>query len=74
VGGKGYSYDRRQGVKYAYERLAGCTGKARWLSFGLADRQAKKMRRRGKGRFTAYYCPSCKGFHVGSSTKWETIE
>ena len=45
--------------------LASCGTKTRWASYALAERQAKKMRRKGKGRLAPYHCTLCKGFHVG---------
>lgn len=45
-----------------------CSGKERFLTFGLADRVAKLSNNRHAGfRLRAYRCGDCNAWHVGSS-------
>lgn len=47
-------------------RLMSCEGKKRFQSFGRAERVAGDQARRYGGKFSAYSCRDCAGFHVGS--------
>jgi hypothetical protein len=44
-----------------------CDGKERFGSFELARRVAHRMAQRKKDRISAYHCPHCGEFHVGSA-------
>jgi len=43
----------------------GCVGKQRFDSFSRANEIARKTASRRPGKFSAYHCPHCAGFHYG---------
>jgi hypothetical protein len=47
-------------------RVAGCEGKIRFNTFSRAKATAKKSAQRHEGKYTAYPCRLCGGFHIGS--------
>src|SRR5438309_9438664 len=47
-------------------RAAGCEGKTRFSTFSLAARLAHRQAQRKNGKFRAYPCQFCGGFHVGT--------
>lgn len=47
-------------------RISSCEGKERFISFGRAARTAHRQAQHRKGKFTAYPCHFCSGFHVGT--------
>jgi len=53
-------------MRVIQRRRAGCTGKERFVSFGKASRAAHRFAQVRKAKFTAYLCPDCHGFHVGT--------
>jgi hypothetical protein len=46
--------------------LSGCDGKERFMTFGRAARTAHRQAQNKKGKFSAYHCQYCGGFHVGT--------
>lgn len=47
-------------------QLSGCEGKERFITFGRAARTAHRQAQNKKGKFSAYHCQYCGGFHVGT--------
>ena len=47
-------------------RLSGCDGKHRFTSFNRARRIAHRQAQNTGGKYEAYACPDCGGFHVGT--------
>lgn len=48
-------------------RISGCEGKERFDTFSLAEQTAHRQAQRRKGKFVAYVCNFCAGFHVGTT-------
>jgi hypothetical protein len=49
------------------KRLSSCDGKQRFDSFALAERIAHQQARHREGKFVAYPCNFCAGFHIGTT-------
>jgi len=48
-------------------RVASCEGKTRFSTFTLAARTAHRQAQKREGKFLAYACHLCGGFHVGTT-------
>jgi hypothetical protein len=48
------------------KRISGCEGKARFETFSMAEQTAHRQAQHKEGRFVAYACSFCGGFHVGT--------
>lgn len=47
-------------------RLSSCAGKERFESYDLAATVARRQADRHHGRYSAYKCTFCGGFHTGT--------
>ena len=50
----------------SFDAGAVCSGKRRFVTFTLAGREAKRMRRAHCSLSTPYHCGHCGGYHVGT--------